>query len=256
MNRLVLCLSLALAASCDSDPSDSMSSRWMNGHVYLSPVGGATVACHSVLADGTMGPMMASATTDATGAFSFELPPDYSGPLILVCTQGQYVEEYGGAVVTVSHPMMCGVLPGSTRVAVTPFTSMMCALALSMGGYTEANLAHAAQRMSGYCGFDVTSTMPVNVLQPMGMMMGPGQAQIDYGLLLGAMSQTASSMGTTSCGLMAMAMDDLGDGDFDGPTMTTTMASMVANFSGSAWNVCGGSPSAGMMASLPGGVGP
>lgn len=250
MHRILFGLALAAMTACDGDHGDGHSSRWMSGHVYFSPVGGATVACHEVLADGSLGPMMGSATTDASGAFAIELPPDGDGPYVLVCTSGQYVEEYGGAAVTLTHPVYCGVLDPSAHVSVTPFTSMMCALALSMGGYTH--LAQAAQEMSAYCGFDVTTTMPVHVMQPMmGMMGGAG---MDYGLLLGAMSQTAASMGTTSCGLMAMAMEDLADGDFDDAAMTTTMAAMVSSFSGSAWNVCGGSPSAGMMASLPGGV--
>ncbi|MBI2900801.1 MAG: hypothetical protein HYY17_11510 [Planctomycetes bacterium] len=272
---LAASLVLAFAGACGG--SDHMSdSRTMNGTVMMSPVSGGTVACYALNPDGTMGAMMASAMTDASGGFSMSMPEGFSGPAMLVCSGGQYAEEYGGTVVG-SPQILCGIpnySGGMMTVAMTPFTTMACQLALNAGGYTPQNLVNAMAAMSAYCGLDVMSTMPMDAMQPMGMMGMGSQTQVDYGLLMGAMSAMASSMGISSSQLMMMAMEDLTDGDFDGmgmsgqvmnpisggpmdpATMTTMMSSMVGTFAGSAWNVGGGSPSTMMMNSLMNGVMP
>ncbi len=276
--QAVFVASLLVAGCGGGMDNDHMSgSNSMSGSVFMSPVTGGTVSCFALNPDGSTGSMMASAMTDSSGGFSMTMPSGFSGPVMLVCSGGQYAEEYGGGSVTLGgDALLCGVpsyTGGMMKVAMTPMTTLACQLAQNAGGYTPQNLSNANAAMSAYCGLDVMSTMPMNTMQPMGMMMG-GQSGTDYGLLMGAMSEMASTMGMNSAQLMTMGMDDLSDGDFDGmgmsgqvmnpmtgmpmdpATMTTLMSSMVGSYSGSPSNVCGGSPSSTMMNSLNGGVTP
>lgn len=152
---LLLSLGAALTLSAcgggGSSASTTMSAAGtVSGAVVKGPVSGSTVTAYGVNANGTMGPMLGSATTDAHGEFMLSIG-NYAGALMLEASGGTYTDEAAGVNMTMrSGDMMTAAMPafaaGSMveNVHITPLTSMAEAMAEHMrGGLSDANITMA-----------------------------------------------------------------------------------------------------------------
>lgn len=244
---LVVSLGAVLALSgCGGGGTDTpvdvpSAQATISGSVVKGPVSGATVQAYAV-AGGAVGQAIATATTDAQGAFTMSLPSQ-SGPLILRTSGGTYMDEATGALMTVAAGDMMtvalsSVAAGSTvnGVQVTPLTSMAQAMAEQMaGGLTAANVMSANAAVGRYFMVDdIVLTHPMNPLVP-GSGATATQAAKNYGVALAAMSEYAKSHGMpVSSAAVTALMRDASDGVMDGRA-------------GSGLIVMGGMMSGGMM---------
>lgn len=195
----------------------------VSGNVVKGPVGGATLRAFAVTG-GSMGVQVASATTDAAGAFTMSMG-DYAGPVMLQMNGGSYTDEATGVLMAMgADDMMTAVLPavaaGSvvTGVAVTPLTAMAQAMAQHMaGGLTDANIAAANAAVGSYFMVgDILHTRPINPLVT-GSGTGASQGMMNYGMVLAAMSQYAKGVGMpVSSAFVTAMMNDASDGVLDG----------------------------------------
>jgi hypothetical protein len=226
---LLLLLGAALALSaCGGGGSSSSTTTpvagTVSGVVVKGPVSGSTVSAYGVNANGTMGPMLGSATTDAFGQFMLSIG-NYAGPLMLKTSGGSYTDEAAGVNMTMrSGDMMTAAIPaiaaGSMveNVHITPLTSMAEAMAEHMtGGLSDANITMANGAVSAYFMVDdIVHTRPINPLVA-GSAAGASTAMKNYGMALAAMSQYARNVGIMPSSAMVTAfMDDASDGVMDG----------------------------------------
>ncbi len=200
----------------------------MSGSVVKGPVSGATVQAFA-LNGGTVGAQLASAVTDANGAFTMPMG-SYAGPVMLQMNGGTYTDEATGAPMAMAPgDIMTAVLPtiaaGATvnGVAVTPLTAMAQAMAQHMaGGLTDANIAAANAAVGNYyMVHDIIHTQPINPLVP-GSGAGATPDMMNYGITLAAMSQYARGAGMASSSSFVTAMmSDASDGVIDGKAAGT-----------------------------------
>jgi hypothetical protein len=139
-------------------------------------------------------------------------------------TGGTYTDEATGATAQLmAGDAMTAVLPSMTAgqtlngIQVTPLTAMAQTVAQQMpGGMTDANIAAANTNVGKYFMVtDVLHNVPMNPLTS-----GSGNAatldQINYGMVLAAMSQYAQTQGTSSSAMVTAMMNDATDGVMDG----------------------------------------
>jgi hypothetical protein len=217
-----------LLAGCGGGSGDSSASSvegTISGNVVKGPVAGAAVAAHRIT-NGTIGPALASTTTDAHGAFTMVVVGDLAGPVMLrMSGGGTYTDEASGAQVTMAGgDVMTAAIPhmaaGSTLsgVQVTPLTSMAQARANCMaGGLTPENIAAANTAIGDYfMVHDVLHTPPMNPLIA-GSAATATPDMVHHGMALAAMSQYARDMGMqTLSSVVASMMSDVCDGVMDG----------------------------------------
>jgi hypothetical protein len=195
----------------------------ITGTVVKGPVSGASVTAYAI-SNGTMGARIASATTDAQGAFRLATG-SHAGPVMLQASGGTYMDEAIGA----SMPMMAGdvmnaMLTSTTAGAtvsgihVTPLTSMAQTMAQHMaGGMSDANITSANGAVGSYFMVnDILHTQPMNPLTS-GSGSAATQDTMNYGMAIAAMSQSAHGLGMSSSSAMVTAMmNDAADGILDG----------------------------------------
>jgi hypothetical protein len=212
----------------------------ISGNVVKGPVSGATVTAHG-LGNGAAGPALASATTDARGAFTLSVG-DYSGPVMLRMTGGTYTDEATGSNMSMGASdamtaMLANVAAGSavSGVQITPVTSMAQAMAEHMsGGMTTANIVTANAALCAYFMVDdILHTPPIDPL-----VAGSGtvatQAMMNYGMALAAMSQYAKNVGLpVSSSLVTSMMADASDGTMDGSASGSQIVMRGTMMSGS-----------------------
>jgi hypothetical protein len=204
-------------------PPPPPTSGTITGTAVKGPVSGATVTAYRI-SGGAMGTTIASATTDAQGNFSLAMG-SYAGPVMLQMTGGTFTDEATGANMPMrSGDAMTAVMPtmtaGSTvsGIQLTPLTSMAQAMAQNMsGGLTDANIASANTAVDHYFMVtDILHNVPMNPLTT-GSGNAASQDSINYGMVLGAMSQMAMAQGMSSSSAMVTAMaNDASDGVMDG----------------------------------------
>jgi hypothetical protein len=204
----------------------------ISGTAVKGPVSGGTMTAYA-LTNGAIGAKIASATTNADGTFSLSMGT-YAGPVMLQMTGGTYADEATGTTM----PMMTGdvmtaVLPSMTAgqtmsgIQVTPLTAMAQTMAQHMsGGMTDANITSATNDVGHYFMVtDILHSAPINPLTS-GSGNSATQDQINYGMVLAAMSQYAQIQGMSSSSAMVTAMmNDASDGAMDG--MMTGSAVMM-----------------------------
>ena len=195
----------------------------LSGTAIKGPVSAATVTAYAI-ANGVVGAPIASATTDAQGAFTMSMG-NYSGPVMLRSTGGAFTDEARGTMMAMAAgDAMTAVLPGVPSgstiggIRITPLTSMAHSMAEQMsGGLVEANIAAANAAVSSYFMVgDVLRTMPMNPLVA-GSATGATPAMMNYGMTLAAMSQYAMTLGMpVSSTMVARMASDSSDGVMNG----------------------------------------
>jgi hypothetical protein len=210
-----------------SDGSDvvtpAASQASISGNVVKGPVSGATVSAHG-LRNGAAGPALASAMTNAHGAFTLSVG-DHSGPVMLRVTGGTYTDEATGSSMSMAASdamtaVLADVAAGSavSGVQITPVTSMAQAMAEHLsGGMTAANIMTANSALCAYFLVDdILHTPPMNPLVA-GSGTAATQAMMNYGMAMAAMSQYAKNARMpVSSSLVTSMMADASDGTMDG----------------------------------------
>jgi hypothetical protein len=235
--RFPLALAAAAAlmlAGCggggSSDVAAATAPGTLSGQAVKGPVSGAAVRAFAV-SGGTTGAQVASAVTDANGAFTMPLG-SHAGPMLLQVSGGSYTDEATGRAMAMgAGDMMTAVVPAGTGSAlagiqVTPLTAMAQAMAQHMaGGLTDANIAAANAAVGRYFMVDdILHTPPMNPLVS-GSGAGASQATMNYGMTLAAMSQYAQGTGMpASSGFVTAMMNDASDGVLDGRAAGTPVA--------------------------------
>jgi hypothetical protein len=232
----------------------------ISGSVVKGPVSGATVSAFG-LSGGAKGAQLATAATDAQGAFTMSIGA-YSGPVMLQMSGGTYTDEATGATMTMAAgDLMTAVLPSMAAgssvngIQVTPVTTMAQAMAMNLaGGMTEANAAAANAALGNYfMAGDILHTQPMNPLVA-GSGVAASQASMNYGMTLAAMSQYAKSAGLpTSSSVVTAMMNDASDGIMDGRMAGNQIAMGGGMMSGGMMS--GGTPTNGMMSADAGRAG-
>ena len=195
----------------------------ITGTAVKGPVNGAAVSAYAIN-NGLMGAQIGTGTTDAQGNFSVSIGA-YSGPVMLRMSGGTYTDEATGVSMAMqSGDVMTGVMPhfaaGTVMggVQITPLTSMAQARAQAMsGGMIPANITAANTAMGNY--FSVNNILYTHPMNPLTLGSGSGATQEmrNYGIILAAMSQYASSIGMPfSSGMITTMMNDASDGFLNG----------------------------------------
>lgn len=210
------------AAPTDTTPPDPEPAI-LSGQAVKGPIVGGTVTAYPI-GEGTPGSVLGTALTDATGRYTLTIA-DYSGPVLLEVTGGAFVDEASGEMIGLPVAPGSGlqavvghVAAGSEiEVQITPLTTMAAAYAAQMtGGLTASNIDAANQQIGVYFGgIDLLATRPVDPTVA-GSAAGASQEAIDYGLVLGGLSQLAQTIGADPLQLIVALSGDLGDGRFDG----------------------------------------
>jgi len=249
LRSLLLLFALAALAGCGGGGNNIPAADYkVTGTASKGPIDGGTVEVFALLADGTKGDLLGTATTGADGSFTIGVG-NYSGAALVEVTGGSYVDEATG--LTVTNILMRAAIPDVTStvsVAVTPLTELAVAYAEGIGGLTVDNITTSNTLVSDlFGGVDIVATEPVDVLSaPSGATT---QEQIDYGLMLAALSQMVENdpaivdvsqlMNILSADLSDGVLDETGSmlitalGDFvsspDNATGTTSLAGMSSN---------------------------
>ncbi len=201
----------------------------IGGTAVKGPISSGTVTAYEING-GTMGPQLASATTDTQGNFTMNIG-SYTGPVMLQLGGGAYIDEATGTVMPMEPgDVMTAVISSATGTAmsgiqITPLTSMAQALAQYMsGGMTEANITAANSAVGAYFMVnDILHTQPMNPLvQGSGSTATTGAK--NYGMTIAAMTQYANTIGMTdSSGIVTAMMDDASDGILNGMMGSTSI---------------------------------
>lgn len=107
----------------------------ISGVVFKGPVAAGVVRALKLSATLERGAELASATTDADGAFEMKLPP-YSGPLLIVASSGTYTEEAIGLGVKLDGNELTALVASYTGGAVisglrvTPISTLASSLTI------------------------------------------------------------------------------------------------------------------------------
>ena len=196
----------------------------ITGQAIKGPVSGGTVTAYAVNS-GAKGAVLGTAFTDADGNYSISIG-NYSGPVFLEITGGSYTDEATGTIISLPATAGLGLQAvidnvsagSSVQHQITPLTTIAAVRAENMsGGLTPSNINAANQEIGTYFGgIDIVHTKPMN---PMGSGSSSGAAQeaIDYGLILGGLSQQAQTLGLSNpMTLLGALANDLSDGIADG----------------------------------------
>ena len=196
----------------------------ISGTAVKGPVSNATVSALAIGSNGAQGAQIGSAVTDASGNFTMQVG-DYTGPVMLEMMGGSFSDEATGTHMEMgATDMMTAVIPNMTAgatldgIEITPLTSMAQRMAQNMsGGMTEANITQSNSAIGGYC--DVSDILSVHPMDPTASGSGADadQDQRDYGMMMAAMSEYASTIGMPSTsGMVTAMMDDASDGIMNG----------------------------------------
>ena len=215
-NLRIIFILLAIAALTGCGDSTS-SGNSISGTASKGPIDGGSVEVYALLADGTKGDLLGTATTSADGSFTIGVG-NYSGAALVEVSGGTYIDEATGLLV--DNILMRAAIPDVSHtisVAVTPLTELAVAYAEGSGGLTAENIAVSNTYVSElFGGVDIIGTEPVDVLSA--PKNNATQDQIDYGLMLATISQMVSNDAviTDVTQLMTMmATDLLADGTLD-----------------------------------------
>jgi hypothetical protein len=241
--RAAAAAALVSLASCGGGGSGgdlSSNGGLIGGTGVKGPVAGATVSAYAI-GNGAAGSMIGTATADANGNFTVSIG-SYAGPVMLQLAGGSYTDEATGSTMPMAAgDVMTAVVPSvaanstTSGIEITPLTSMAQTMAQNMsGGMTDANIASANGAIGAY--FKVSDIVHVRPMNPLvaGSGSSASQDEVDYGMVLAAMSQYAHGQGmVSSSALVTAMMSDAADGVMDGkmsgsPVMMGGMGGGVA----------------------------
>ena len=271
---LFLCL-LMTGCGGGGGSSSAPGPATISGQAVKGPIAGGTVTAYAIAA-GAPGNALDSTITDADGNYSLTIE-GYSGPMLLEITGGSFIDEATGAAIDLPatpgsglRAVIGSVAGGNLEVQITPLTTLAAARAAQMsGGLTTAGIDAANQQLGAYFGgIDLLATSPIDPTVD-ASAAGALQAEIDYGLILGGLSQLAELLGVDPLALVMALAEDIGDGSFDGesggapvvvegdPLPATAgdadLAAAIGTFSAGASNLSGGTVSSALLDLIAGG---
>lgn len=174
----------------------------LKGTVIKGPVKAATVKVVRIADDGTPGEELSSASTDEFGVFEARLKP-YNGAVLVIATDGTYVEEAVGLEVALSSNALATYVPevraGTTTdgIRLTPISTMALALTryhLKQGTALKTAWEEARTNLNAHFGtLDWASVTPGDVAKSTTLSQ-EGRAA----LLLAALSAQARLLATQS----------------------------------------------------------
>jgi hypothetical protein len=213
---------------------DGVTRGSISGVVVKGALKGGTVTAYQLDAQLARRKVLGTATTDASGGFTIEVP-SYNGPLLVVATSGSYVEEAIGESVNLVGIDLTAVVPDYTPgaevegVVVTPLSSIATAFTtfhvLQRGEELSKAHADAWRALGEHFGVDgASSVVPADFLKG-GVQATSREARV--GLVLAGLSQAALQMALESgftkgntvnaATLTAVLVEDaLADGVLDG----------------------------------------
>ena len=180
----------AVLAACNSGSDDPTSSDdptvgdVLSGTASKGPIAGGSITVYALDAEGKRGDVLGTTMTAADGSYSLDLG-NYTGPILVELTGGNYIDEASGLTIDMSVLRAATHFSGNTVVSITPLTELAVRKA---GTLTETNIATANELLSTMIGgIDIIGTLPANTLLP------PAEdttaEELDYGLALAAISQ-------------------------------------------------------------------
>jgi len=191
----ITCLLAACGGGGDGSPTASTT---VSGVASKGPILGGNVNVYAVNADGSRGRLLGTATTSTTDGSYQVNDLGYNGNIIVVVTEGTYVDEATG--ITLPNPGLKAALPsatGAVKVAVTPLTDVAFKqMSSASGGFSSANITTFNSVVSTAFGVDIIGTQPVNATDATAIA-GAGQAAIDYGVALAAISKMVDNGAAT-----------------------------------------------------------
>ncbi len=199
-----------------------MANGTIGGTAFNGAMTQGTVTAYAI-SGGARGAQLATAATDAQGAFMMSLGA-YTGPVMLQVSNGTYRDEATGTTMSMGSDVMTAVMTtiatgtNVTGIWVTPMTSMAQARANAMaGGMTDSNIAAANTAVGNF--FMMGDILHTTCVDPAinGSGGGATQDQRNCGIVIAAMSQYAQGLGmTSSMGFVTSMMSDATDGMMDG----------------------------------------
>lgn len=224
---LIASVALAFSAGCGSDsssgPGGGDTPQEVGGHAAKGAIDGATINLYSVSAAGDLGTLVAGPfTTDATGAWSGEIPANEDGPLLIVAEGGSYTDEATQATVQANSEMY-GILQVDVGTGnATPIThaiAVNAAARIDGGASLEVGIDAAISSMTTALGYDPTSVDFSSGLRPDGL--GTRAQNTDYTVLLAGISELLSNPpsgfeGADVWEMVIAIADDLSDGILQG----------------------------------------
>lgn len=232
-NYFRLFVLIAVAATLLSACSDGGgSANEISGQASKGPIIGGSVEVYSLQFDGSKDKLLGTATTSADGSFNVGVG-GYSGSVLVEVIGGMYIDEATG--LAVSNYLMRAAIPavkGAVSVSVTPLTELAVANSEATGGLTTDNIIASNTAISDlFGGIDIIATEPVDVLST--PKANVTQDEIDYGLMLAAISQMVSNASSTTdvTQVIQAMVEDLADGTLDvtGGELITALTDFVSS---------------------------
>jgi hypothetical protein len=235
MVRLSLVFGMALLqAGCGGggSPAGVSGTNVVSGLASKGPLNGAIIRVYQLNADGSIGGQIGSDTpTNSNGTYSVNIG-NYSGAAVVEASGGTYVDEATQVTTRLVTPLRTALsnVSGNVTVAITPLTEMAAKMAESAGGMTKANIETAQNQVQQNIsnGIDIVRTLPADVLNASSVT--PSAAQLEYGILLAAVAQQASSNNQS----VASAITDLSglaQGNLDPVTLDARKQQLRMNIS-------------------------
>lgn len=225
-------LAVGMLAGCGgsstSSPSTSSSGPLVSGAAVKGLITGATVTVYELTTAGTLGGVVGSGTTDASGKFSFHLDSTPTGPgAIVISGTVQYKSEWTGAMVT-SNSTMCAMVVdlsmGRTGLSITPLSDMACSrvrkLVSGGGTSTIAAIGTADTFVKGIYGLGAS---PVDVTPKFDHVADRATDGGKLAMILVALDKLRVDLiaagkvsPASSDGIYTALSDDISDGTYDG----------------------------------------
>lgn len=217
------------ATTPSTTPATTIGGTAVNGLMAVS-----TVKIYSVDSTGGNGTLLATASTDSTGKWTASIPTTATSGVVRVeVSGGSYVKESDSTVTitntgTITAMANLGdttVSSKKTALTITPISTFVdkrsTALAAGSTALSTA-ITTATDAIKKHIG--ITSdplTVSVNLSDPAAVSTNPDGTIT--GLVLGALTKEADTLGVTDPGKLVSALaDDFSDGVFDGKTSTAT----------------------------------
>ena len=211
-----------VAAGCgdSGDSGGGGASAFAAGVAVKGPIDGATVTVFALRPTGALGGVLASGTTDATGAFDIGVN-GYTGWAAVRVTGGSFADEATGAAATIpdDEPLLgfVDVEPVASDFAITPLSTLASALMPLFAHDPEATLDDAVQNALDATG-NLFGLAGVGTLVPADLTAGPVAPgpSADAGALVAGIAELADGAGVATTAMIRALASDASDARLDG----------------------------------------
>ena len=236
---LFFLVSLTVLAGCGGGGSGggspaappSQTSSTVSGVASKGLIAGGDVAVYQIDASGQkVLPALATGTTGNDGRYS--LPIDFTGPVLVEITSGQYIDEASGVTTPITQTLRAALpaADGDVQVAVTPLTELAVRMAEAGGGLVPDKITAANQLLSQLLGpgADIIGTEPADPNSDTAFSSASAEGQ-NYALLLAAISQIAYSSGYDVMDIIKAFAEDIQDLEIDssGPVLIAAITEFL-----------------------------